>query len=81
MPLLDRLPRRLRALPLGRLLQAGVEGQPPVMVYLSNGPWNLVGPVPRFLERNGFPADAAVSPDGTPVLAGRRRRRPAAVAA
>lgn len=48
---------------MARLLQAGVEGQPPVVVYLSNGPWNLVGPVSRFLERHGFPAGAVLMTD------------------
>jgi phosphatidate phosphatase APP1 len=27
-------------------------------VYLSNGPWNLAGPITAFLERNGFPPGA-----------------------
>jgi phosphatidate phosphatase APP1 len=31
------------------------------MIYLSNGAWNMVGPVLRFLERNGYP-------DGTPLM-------------
>ncbi|WP_336923976.1 phosphatase domain-containing protein [Aquipuribacter sp. SD81] len=38
------------------LLRAAVAGQEhPAVVYLSNGPWNLAGPVARFLERHGFP--------------------------
>lgn len=33
------------------------------LVYLSNGPWNLAGPVTRFLERTGFPAGALLMTD------------------
>lgn len=46
------------------LMRALVEGQPnaPVL-YLSNGPWNLAGPVMRFLERNGFPPGALLMTD------------------
>lgn len=33
------------------------------VVYLSNGPWNLAGPVTRFLERKGFPAGALLMTD------------------
>ena len=49
---------------MARLLRTAVEGQdhPPV-VYLSNGPWNLVGPVSRFLERHDFPAGAVLMTD------------------
>ena len=49
---------------MARLLRSSIEGQvhPPV-VYLSNGPWNLVGPVSRFLQRNDFPAGAVLMTD------------------
>jgi phosphatidate phosphatase APP1 len=41
---------------MAELLQAAVAGQDhPAVVYLSNGPWNMAGPVSRFLGRNGFP--------------------------
>ncbi|GAA4748821.1 hypothetical protein GCM10023328_34130 [Modestobacter marinus] len=33
------------------------------VVYLSNGPWNLAGPVARFLHRNRFPAGALLMTD------------------
>lgn len=33
------------------------------VVYLSNGPWNLAGPVTRFLERRGFPAGPLLMTD------------------
>lgn len=33
------------------------------VIYLSNGPWNLAGPVTRFLERTGFPAGALLMTD------------------
>lgn len=33
------------------------------VVYLSNGPWNLAGPVARFLERSGFPAGPLLMTD------------------
>jgi phosphatidate phosphatase APP1 len=33
------------------------------VVYLSNGPWNLAGPITSFLERNGFPAGAVLLTD------------------
>ncbi|MCZ2835943.1 phosphatase domain-containing protein [Modestobacter sp. VKM Ac-2985] len=33
------------------------------VVYLSNGPWNLAGPVARFLDRNRFPAGALLMTD------------------
>ncbi|MFP7761612.1 App1 family protein [Marisediminicola sp. LYQ85] len=49
---------------MGRLLQAAVEGDHlPGVVYLSNGPWNLVGPVTRFLGKNHFPAGAVLMTD------------------
>ncbi|MFC5381343.1 phosphatase domain-containing protein [Aquipuribacter nitratireducens] len=41
---------------MAALLRAAVEGQDhPAVVYLSNGPWNLAGPVSRFLARHDFP--------------------------
>ncbi len=49
---------------MARLLRRAVEDQShPRVVYLSNGPWNLVGPVSRFLERNDFPAGALLMTD------------------
>ena len=33
------------------------------VVYLSNGPWNLAGPITDFLERNGFPPGALMLTD------------------
>jgi phosphatidate phosphatase APP1 len=33
------------------------------VVYLSNGPWNLAGPVERFLRRHGFPPGALLMTD------------------
>ncbi len=49
--------RNRRAVPgmadLLREVTAGAEHVP--VLYLSNGPWNLIGPLARFLERNGFP--------------------------
>lgn len=33
------------------------------VVYLSNGPWNLAGPVTRFLEGKGFPAGPLLMTD------------------
>jgi phosphatidate phosphatase APP1 len=33
------------------------------VVYVSNGPWNLNGPVTRFLERRGFPAGSLLMTD------------------
>ncbi|SEO83867.1 App1 family protein [Trujillonella endophytica] len=45
---------------LGRL----VEGTPHApVVYLSNGPWNLAGPITDFLERQGFPPGAVLLTD------------------
>ncbi|WP_411721620.1 App1 family protein [Mycetocola sp.] len=49
---------------MARLLRAAIEGQQnPGVVYLSNGPWNLVGPVSRFLEKNRFPSGAVLMTD------------------
>ncbi len=42
-------------------LVAGGESVP--VLYLSNGPWNLIGPLSRFLERNGFPPGALLLTD------------------
>jgi phosphatidate phosphatase APP1 len=49
---------------MARLLRTAVEDEnhSPV-VYLSNGPWNLAGPVTRFLERGDFPAGAVLMTD------------------
>lgn len=49
---------------MARLLRAAVEGEahPPV-IYLSNGPWNLAGPVARFLDRHHFPPGALLMTD------------------
>lgn len=44
-----------------RELTAGSESVP--VLYLSNGPWNLIGPLARFLERNGFPPGALLLTD------------------
>ncbi|WP_380164050.1 App1 family protein [Jannaschia sp. R86511] len=38
----------------------------PAVVYLSNGPWNLAGPVARFLARNGFPRGSLLMTDWGP---------------
>ncbi|MHA7295018.1 App1 family protein [Arthrobacter sp. HLT1-21] len=49
---------------MARLLQTAVEDQNgPGVVYLSNGPWNFVGPVTRFLNKNHFPAGAVLMTD------------------
>jgi phosphatidate phosphatase APP1 len=39
----------------------------PAVVYLSNGPWNMAGPVGRFLDRNGFPAGPLLMTDWGPT--------------
>ena len=46
-------------------LLSGLTAQHPgaPVVYLSNGPRNLAGPVTRFLERTGFPAGALLMTD------------------
>ena len=44
-----------------REITAGQEHVP--VLYLSNGPWNLLGPLSRFLERNGFPPGALLLTD------------------
>ncbi|HLM05809.1 MAG TPA: phosphatase domain-containing protein [Blastococcus sp.] len=33
------------------------------VVYLSNGPWNMAGPITAFLERHGFPPGALLLTD------------------
>lgn len=49
---------------MSRLLASAIEGQhEPPIVYLSNGPWNFVGPVTRFLDRNAFPAGTVLMTD------------------
>jgi phosphatidate phosphatase APP1 len=45
---------------LDRLVE-GVPGAP--VVYLSNGPWNLAGPITDFLARHGFPPGAVLLTD------------------
>ncbi|HEV7726934.1 MAG TPA: phosphatase domain-containing protein [Modestobacter sp.] len=47
-----------------RLLTSGAPHVP--VVYLSNGPWNLAGPLARFLERSGFPPGALLLTDWGP---------------
>lgn len=44
-----------------RELTAGSDHVP--VLYLSNGPWNLIGPLSRFLERNGFPPGSLLLTD------------------
>ncbi len=47
---------------LTRLVEG--EGAPHApVVYLSNGPWNLAGPITDFLGRHGFPAGALLLTD------------------
>jgi phosphatidate phosphatase APP1 len=49
---------------MARLLRTAVEGEGHhAVMYLSNGPWNFVGPVRRFLERGDFPAGAVLMTD------------------
>lgn len=49
---------------MAALLTRLVEDLPhPPVVYLSNGPWNLAGPLTRFLERHGFPSGAVLLTD------------------
>jgi phosphatidate phosphatase APP1 len=54
-----------RAVPgMAGLLRALHERHPDApVVYLSNGPWNLAGPVARFLEHGGFPAGPLLMTD------------------
>jgi len=50
------------------LLRELTSGAPHVpVVYLSNGPWNLAGPLSRFLEREGFPPGALLLTDWGPT--------------
>jgi phosphatidate phosphatase APP1 len=49
------------------LLRELTSGAPHVpVVYLSNGPWNLAGPLAAFLERSGFPPGALLLTDWGP---------------
>lgn len=49
---------------MAQLLHAAVAGQAhPGVVYVSNGPWNFVGPVTRFLAKHEFPAGAVLMTD------------------
>ena len=49
---------------MAALLTWLVEGAPHApVVYVSNGPWNLAGPITHFLERHGFPAGALLLTD------------------
>jgi phosphatidate phosphatase APP1 len=49
------------------LLRELTSGAPHVpVVYLSNGPWNLAGPLAHFLERSGFPPGALLLTDWGP---------------
>jgi phosphatidate phosphatase APP1 len=49
---------------MARLLRALREHYPDApLVYLSNGPWNLAGPVALFMERCGFPAGPLLMTD------------------
>src|SRR3954453_9863370 len=51
-----------------RLLRELTAGAPHVpVVYVSNGPWNLVGPLGRFLETSGFPPGALLLTDWGPT--------------
>jgi phosphatidate phosphatase APP1 len=60
---------RRQAVPgMVRLLRELTAGAPHVpVVYLSNGPWNLAGPLGRFLERSGFPPGALLLTDWGPT--------------
>jgi phosphatidate phosphatase APP1 len=50
------------------LLRELTSGAPHVpVVYLSNGPWNLAGPLGRFLERSGFPPGPLLLTDWGPT--------------
>ena len=53
---------------MARLLRELTSGAPHVpVVYLSNGPWNLAGPLSRFLETHGFPPGALLLTDWGPT--------------
>jgi len=60
---------RRQAVPgMARLLRQLTGGAPHVpVVYLSNGPWNLAGPLARFLEHSGFPPGALLLTDWGPT--------------
>jgi phosphatidate phosphatase APP1 len=52
---------------MAALLRQLTSGAPHVpVVYLSNGPWNLAGPLAGFLERAGFPPGALLLTDWGP---------------
>ena len=49
---------------MSALLTRLVEDSPHApVVYVSNGPWNLAGPITDFLQRHGFPAGALLLTD------------------
>jgi phosphatidate phosphatase APP1 len=49
---------------MAALLNRVLEGAPHApVVYLSNGPWNLAGPITHFLERHNFPPGAVLLTD------------------
>ena len=49
---------------MASLLSRLVEDSPNApVIYLSNGPWNLAGPITDFLDRHGFPAGALLLTD------------------
>ena len=53
---------------MARLLRELTSGAPHVpVVYLSNGPWNLAGPLARFLEAHDFPPGALLLTDWGPT--------------
>ena len=60
---------RRQAVPgMVRLLRELTGGAPHVpVVYLSNGPWNLAGPLGAFLARSGFPPGALLLTDWGPT--------------
>jgi phosphatidate phosphatase APP1 len=59
---------RRQAVPgMPALLRRLTAGEPHIpVVYLSNGPWNLAGPLAGFLERSGFPPGALLLTDWGP---------------
>ena len=49
---------------MAALLSRLVEDSPNApVIYLSNGPWNLAGPITDFLDRHGFPPGALLLTD------------------
>ena len=49
---------------MASLLSRLVEDSPNApVIYLSNGPWNLAGPITDFLDRHGFPPGALLLTD------------------